>query len=82
MELVRKPKKLAIAEVNVNVEEVGTDEGEVLINAGKRVIGAGSVVTGIGVAYTLKHEKDPKMALLKVLGAIGLEALGLYLFFS
>lgn len=82
MEPRQIPKKLAIAEVNVNVKEIGTDEGEVLINAGKKVIGAGSVVTGLGVAYTLKDEKDPNMMILKILGAVGLEALGLYLFFS
>ena len=75
-------RKVTIAEVNVNVKEVGVDEAEVLIKAGKKVIGAGSIVTGVGVAYTLKDEKDPKIALLKVLGTIGLEALGLYLISS
>ena len=73
------PRKVAIAEVNVNVKGSGVDDAEVLIKAGKRIIGAGSIVTGVGVAYTLK---DPKMALLKVLGTIGLEALGLYLISS
>jgi len=81
-ELRQIPRKVAIAEVNVNVKEAGVDEAEVLIKAGKRIIGAGSIVTGVGVAYTLKDEKDPKMALLKVLGTIGLEALGLYLISS
>jgi hypothetical protein len=76
------PRKVAIAEVNVNVKEAGVNEAEALIKAGKKVIGAGSIVTGLGVAYTLKDEKDPKKALLKVLGTIGLEALGLYLISS
>jgi hypothetical protein len=81
-EKVQASKEIAIAKVNIKIQEVGEDPSEVLFKAAKRVFGAGSMIGGAGLICDAIKQEDQTRAIAEgVLGVVS-EVIGIYLWFS